>query len=225
MKLVIVEAGTIEGFTAAWVVTRALKGDCQIVEFAAGDHLPLMTGRDVLILGVSFARNQVISCIKTAAAFKMIDNDFKAKNELAGIKEVKVNMKQTAARMAWEYLRCDFRVRIGKEKKQDYAFSSAPWIVDFSTDEKRWKWKEMNPFFVRLAIEECYGRSFEDWDELATRDLAVVIEQGKTHLTEKQKTQPEKESDHGELVGGSERIGGTDRGDIGKAPRKNKSKK
>ena len=202
MKIVIVEKDKIEGYAAAWVAKRMLKNECQIVFFGPGDKLPDTTKQDLLIFGISFSRSVVEKLAKQASAdhceFRMFDNDFKAKSELAGIKEVKVNMNQTPARMAWEYLRADFRVKIGPSK-HEFHFSSSPWIIDYSDNSQLWRWPTLSPFFIKTAIDNCYKRELESWDELATRDLAVIVEQGKEFIKNKNK---EEENAPGETVAG-----------------------
>lgn len=195
MKLVITQKGTIEGFTAGWVAKRILKDECEIVQLTETmPEFPSMKDRDVLIFGFSFSRNLVQTCIKAAKSFRIFDNDFKGKQELAGIKEAKINIKQTPARMAWEYLRGGVQVQVGPEKKSTFRFSSAPWIVDYSDDLKRWKWPGLNPFFIKIAIEKCYKRELEDWDELATRDIEGVISQGKEFIQKQEQENPQEES-------------------------------
>lgn len=183
MKLILVEKGTIEGYTAAWVAKRMLKNECEIVMIRKGDKLPPTKDKDVLCFGVSFNRYVVSSFEKAALAdhteFHLFDNDQKGKQELSGLKSVKINLTQTAARMAWEYLRADFKVKVGKEKKSEFRFNTAPWIVDYTDNAKLWKWPTVTPYFLKLAIENCYKQELEDWDELATRDLDSVMEQGK----------------------------------------------
>jgi hypothetical protein len=183
MKLVLVEKGTVEGYTAAWVAKRMLKTDCEVMFFGNGDRLPDARNKDLLIFGLSFSRNVVTNLAKQAkgeaATFRLFDNDFKGRQELSGIKEVKINEKQTAARMAWEYLRADFRVKIGIKKNYEFHIQSTPWIVDYSEKPKLWKWPAFGNYFVKLAIDHCYKQELEDWDELATRDLGAVFEQGK----------------------------------------------
>lgn len=200
MKLVVTQEGTIEGYAAAWVAKRALKGDCEIVQMKAGDKIPPVAGRDVLFFGISFSRHLVTKIKSEAKSFAMFDNDFQARQELAGIKYVTISLSRTPARMAWEHLRADFKVRVGKNKENEFHFHSAPWIVDYTENRKLWKWPDLNPFFIKTAIEECYPFELESFDELSTRDLSVVIAQGKEFLSTKAKTQTQTEetTDHGD---------------------------
>lgn len=190
MKLIITQ-DNIEGYTAAWVAKRQLKGECELAFFKAGDRLPEASGKDIMIFGISFARHVVQRLAKEAASehreFRLFDNDIRARAELAGIKEAKIVMYATPARLAWEHLRCDFKVKVGPSKSVDFRVNTAPWIVDYTEAEKGWKWPNLPRHFLKLAIDNCYKRELEEWDELATRDLAAVFEQGKEFAKTQQK--------------------------------------
>lgn len=192
MKTIMVKKDSIEGFTAAWICRRMLKQDCEIVFFGNGDVLPNTKGKDLYVFGLSFSRQNAIRLSKEAIAnhteFRLFDNDFFGRQILAGIREAKINMKQTAARMAWEFLRADFSVKVGKE---GFRFMTAPWIVDYSDSDKLWKWPNLSRFFLDNAIKNCYEMTMESWDQLATRDPGIVIDQGKNFLKQKQEKQEE----------------------------------
>jgi hypothetical protein len=198
MILVVTEKGTIEGFTAGWVAKRMLKDECQVIDMAPGDTLPDIVKRDVVVFGIHFARNLTQRMAKEALSLHIFDNDFKAKTELSGLKDVHINLTRSAARMAWEHLRADFKVKFGPNK-QEFRHETAPWIVDYSDNMKLWKWAGIPPHFVKLAIDHCYDRTLESWDDMSTRDLMIVVEQGKKYAKE-QVNQPEqpKGEDHGE---------------------------
>ena len=179
MILVITEKGTIEGYTAAWVAKRMLKNECEIVQIGEGDSLPEMTGREVLFFGVSVSRFILEQMRRKAKSVKIFDNDFKVKAQIGGIKDVKINLKHTAARMAWEYLRADFYVKVGKNKENNIHHQSAPWIVDYTDSMERWRWQEVSQLFVRLAITRDFPETLEAWDELSTRSLEIVEDRGR----------------------------------------------
>ena len=198
MKMIVVQKGTLEGYAAAWVAKRQLKGDCEIAFMGAGDPVPAARGMDQYFFGISFARSIVQRLAKEAIAehreFRMFDNDYKAHQELSGIKEVKVNQKHTPARMAWEFLRADFKVQVGPGKV-DFRFTTAPWIVDYSENEKLWKWPAIKLYFLKLAIENCYKLELESWDELATRDLTAVVDEGmRFSMTQQQPEEKQEET-------------------------------
>ena len=184
MNIVLVQRGTIEGYTALWVAKRCLKGDCEIIQIGTGDAQPPFKKEDnVLMFGLSYTRRKLEQLTdkkseQKIASIKVFDNDAKVKSEIGGMNGVKVNLKQTAARMAWEHLRADFRVRL-KKTGQEMMFHSAPWLVDYTDDPKLWKWSGVSQFFVKLAIQRKYEQTLEGWDELSTRDLNVVEEEGK----------------------------------------------
>ena len=195
MKVVIVKKGTIEGFTAGWVAQRSLKRDCELIHFGDGDELPtldILKGRDVLMFGVAFRRPILERLIKQCNSIFVFDNDFHVKAEIGSMKQVKIHLNQTPARMAWEYLRSEFTVRF-KDKKEEFRFLTAPWIVDYSDEKGLWKWPTINRTYVRYVIDE-YKMTLDSWDELATRDLICVEENGKLLNQDK----PKQEKDDGE---------------------------
>lgn len=183
MKLVITKHG-IEGYTAGWIAKRMLEQDCEWIQVRDGDKIPPMDGQDVLMFGLSYSRQVLIDLAnktnpRRPASIHVFDNCFEVKAAIAGLKNVKINLNQTAARMAWEHLRADFRVKCGPHKKQDFHFLTAPWIVDYSDDAKKWKWRGVSQFYVKLAIAAYFTQELESWDELATRDLGGIESLGK----------------------------------------------
>lgn len=219
MKLVITEKNSVEGYTAAWVAKRMLKNDCEIVQVCKGDKLPDVSGREVYCFGVSFPRavtNNFQARVGKHGFFLVYDNDYKVKGELAGVKGVKINLKQTAARMAWECLRADFRVKVGQKKNNEFHFSTAPWIVDYSAKKELWRWPNVAYVFVKLAIEKKYEQTLEDWDELASRDLAIVEGQGREVAKEKTKKEENAQNDDTNAAGPE-----TERKEADEKPRRN----
>ena len=178
MKLIVTEKGTIEGYTAGWVAARSLKHDCEWIQIAQGERIPQYEDRDVLSFGIAYSRAYLSQIQKKVSSLYVFDNDYRSKFEIGSMKNVKVNIRHSAARMAWEYLRSEFRVKIGKDKKAEFAFLSAPWVVDYSEREGLWKWPAVSKFYVKLAIQSKFTETLESWDELASRDLGSVERQG-----------------------------------------------
>lgn len=206
MVIVITEKGTIEGYTAGWVATRALKGQCEWIQIGHGDPMPALGPEDeVLMFGVSYSRRKIEemqdkNSKKAVRSLHVFDNDFQVKAQLSGLKNVKVNLKQTAARMAWEHLRADLRVKIGKDKKTEFHLHSAPWIVDYSEKKGLWKWASISIFFVKKTIETAYKQTLDSWDELATRDLGGVESQGKEIAKKEAEREPEPDAEEAEAA-------------------------
>lgn len=197
MVIVITEKGTIEGYTAGWVASRALKGNCEWIQLGQGDPMPALgPDDDVLMFGISFSRKKIEDLQnknnpKHVRSIFIFDNDFQVKAQLSGVKNVKINLKKTAARMAWEHLRADLRVKIGPEKKTEFHLHSAIWLVDYSERKGLWKWEKISPFFVKKAIESSYKETLDSWDELATRDLSGIELQGKEIAKAEASREPE----------------------------------
>ncbi len=201
MIIVITEKNTIEGYTAGWVAVRALKGNCQWIQIGQGDPMPALgPDDDVLMFGVSYSRRKIEemqdkTSPRRVKSLFVFDNDFQVKAQLSGVKNVKINLKQTAARMAWEHLRADLRVKTGKDKKTEFHHHSAPWLVDYSEIKGVWKWASISPFFVKKAIESAYKQTLESWDDLSTRDLGGLEMQGKDIAKEEAAKEPEPEKE------------------------------
>ena len=179
MKLVFTGKGTIEGYTAGWVAKRMLKTDCEWVNVCPGENkLPPLDGKEILMFGVAYHRQTLLYIEKKAKSLQVFDNDPQVRIEIGGMKCVKTNLKQTAALMAWNHLKANFVVRVGKDKKSEFHFMSPPWIVFYTEKKSLWPWPSVNPYLIKIAIQKNYQETLESWDELATRDLLIVEQEG-----------------------------------------------
>lgn len=176
MKLILTEKNTIEGFTAGWVAKRILKDECEWIEVDPSKRgLPDVQGLDVIMFGLSYGR-EILRTIQTRAKSLMVyDNSFEAKQEIGGLRCVKIETNKTPARMAWNVLRGNMQITVNKEK---IFLSSAPWIVDYSDERSLWRWPNAKRYFIQLAILKKYELTLKSWDSLAAKDLMIVEGEG-----------------------------------------------
>ena len=168
-KVIVMTLPTIEGFIAAWVAQRYFKDKMEWIEFDSSTKLPDFTDRDILMIGISFNRQMLIDIQTVAHGLLVFDNDFKTREKVGGLRFVKVDMKRTPARMAWDWgLRSNFPRML-------------PWIIDYTESEKLWPWRALNQKLIRTAMGK-YDRTFANVEKLALRDPLGLQEEGKALL-------------------------------------------
>lgn len=200
MQIVIVEKGSIEGYTAAWVARRALKNDCELIFIEHGDKVPdVVKGMTVKMFGVSFSR-AVTESLQKICDLHVFDNCMISRAQLGGMKNVRINLRQTPAKLAWDHYRPDFRVLVGHNRQEKFHFDTAPWIVNYSERKDLWKWPDVSKEFVKFAIKTNYPMTLESWDELATRDMLAIADEGK-YLTMSLTTGEETQNDDNQSAG------------------------
>lgn len=175
MKILCIYHGKcMDGFTAAWVVQKALGRDN--VEFFPGvyqDPPPDVTGRKVVMVDFSYKRPVILNMIEKAERLCILDHHKTAETELAGLDgirdgvEIQFDMKRSGAGMAWDWF---------------FPHEKRPRLIDFVEDRdlgggiafpaKFQKTRAVNT----VMFSHVYD--FDKWD-----DLAALIESGDQGMT------------------------------------------
>jgi oligoribonuclease NrnB/cAMP/cGMP phosphodiesterase (DHH superfamily) len=167
-KICIYHGNCADGFTAAWVVRRALGED---VEFHAGVYQtppPDVTGADVYIVDFAYKRPVMEEIIAKAFSVTHIDHHATAIVDCQGLEKQMTTLYSlennfSGAMLTWMFF---------------FPGEDVPQIIKHVDDRDRWQFKI--PFTKEIqASIFSYGYTFENWDMLMEVDLQELITEGK----------------------------------------------
>lgn len=174
--IVIYHGNCADGFTAAWILNRALTQTNSAlsnndVEFYAGFYQnppPNVTGKKVFILDFSYKRPIMEEIVKQAAEVIHIDHHESAINDMEGFVDPKFtsvysygNLK-SGAMLTWNYF---------------FPTHPVPRFVEHVDDRDRWQFKIIGTREVQANVFS-YDYTFENWNMLFTMDIAQQIKEG-----------------------------------------------
>ena len=158
-----------DGFTAAWILNRALSNP--EVEFYPGVYQnapPDVTGKKVYILDFSYKRPIMEDIIKQADEVIHIDHHESAINDMEGFTNPKFtslysygNLK-SGAMLTWDWF---------------FPNHAVPNFVAHVDDRDRWQFKMPGTREVQANVFS-YDYTFENWDMLFNMDIAQQIKEG-----------------------------------------------
>lgn len=166
-KLCIYHANCSDGFTAAWVVRRALGDD---VEFYPGIYQqvpPDVTGKDVYIVDFSYKRNVMEDIISKANSVTHIDHHHSAIVDLAGLENsmstlYSLENAYSGAMLTWMYF---------------YPDKECPQLIKHVDDRDRWQFKLPGTKEIQASVSS-YEFTFENWDYLMSADINLLAVNG-----------------------------------------------
>jgi len=184
--LCIYHGGCDDGFAAAWVVRKALKGN---VDFHHGTYQqdpPPHAGRDIIMVDFSYKRPVLTEMAKHANSILILDHHKTAQEDLADIPAPRsfeawrkfvwlempnvvprrhmaalFDMERSGAALAWDYF-------IGSER---------PTFIDYIQDRDLWRKQLPGGDEFTIALRS-YPQYFEVWDELIGRGVKSLIDEG-----------------------------------------------
>ena len=150
-KLCIYHGNCADGFTAAWVVKKALGDD---VDFHAGVHQnppPDVTDREVIIVDFSYKKDVLIGMAAKAKGILVLDHHKSAESDLVDLPEnvtAIFDMNRSGAMMAWDYF---------------FPNRSPSFLIKHVQDRDLWCFniEGTKEFQINLF---SYEYSFENWD-------------------------------------------------------------
>jgi len=167
-RLCIYHGNCADGFTAAWIVRRALGPD---VEFHAGfyrDPIPDVAGKDVYIVDFSYKPEQMDEILALANSVTHIDHHETAIKAMECVCHSKLfkfyspENTESGAMLAWKYFFPDKEV---------------PMFVKHIDDRDRWKFLIPGTREIQANVFS-YEYTFENWDMLMEQDLEEQRIQG-----------------------------------------------
>lgn len=169
-KICIYHGNCADGFTAAWVVNKALGNDPN-VEFFAGFYQnppPDVTDKIVYIVDFSYKRAVMEELVSKAQMVVHIDHHATAIKDMEGFEAsnfssfYSVDNTESGALLTWKYF---------------YPLLDAPALIKHVDDADRWKF--LLPFTKQIQANIfSYEYTFDNWDMLMTQDIDKQIADG-----------------------------------------------
>jgi len=172
-SLCIYHGNCADGFTAAWVVRKALND----VEFHPGVYQndpPLVDGRDIVMVDFSYKRPIMEKIVRAARTVLVLDHHKTAEEDLRGLAEsfaiegnregsaeVVFDMERSGARIAWDY----------------YFDSDPPPLLLHVEDRDLWRFKLPRTREIQACVFS-YPYEFDVWDRLMASDMEELAAQG-----------------------------------------------
>jgi uncharacterized protein len=166
--LVLHHANCPDGFCAAWVAHKVFGDGADYVPVQYGESPLDVRGRgDIYILDFSYkvgVLGQMLDdCVGNLVVLdhhKTAREDLKGSLGVHGRLNIVFDMEKSGGRLAWEHF---------------FPDRPSPWLVDYTEDRDLWRWrldwsKEINAFLGSLP------RTFDQWDELTTREPRFIQE-------------------------------------------------
>lgn len=222
--LCIYHANCMDGFTAAWVVRKALGEDVEFFAASYGTESPDVTGRDVIMVDFSYKRPVIEAMMARANTILILDHHVTAKDDLTPFRVEEcgggkfvwpdlVGMWRDFEELARPPIAALFDMnRSGAQITWDFFNPklNRPLLVDYTGDRDLWRFelafsREVNTFI------SAYDQEFLNWDYLNAMLHDMMSLQ---HVAELGGAMEKKHhKDIGEMVGASKRrmiIGGHD---------------
>ncbi len=163
--LCIYHGNCADGFTAAWVVRKALGED---VDFHAGVYQrdpPDVTDREVVMVDFSYKRPVIEAMRERAASILVLDHHKTAEADLREIPGVDVvfDMQRAGSRIAWDYY---------------FPGKEPPKTLLHVEDRDLWRFAIPGTREVQANIFS-YPYEFAVWDELMASDPQTLIAEGR----------------------------------------------
>lgn len=176
-----------DGFGAAWIVHRALRGEVELHPGIYGKAPPDVSGRDVLLVDFSYKRSALNEMTRQAKSVLILDHHKTAAEDLSGL--LSPPSFEAWRDAAWNgNLSVNVRVaalfdmeRSGAGLAWDYFFSAAkrPTFVNYLED--RDLWRKLLPGGDEFTIAlRSYPQTIETWSDLFDRGADSLIAEGKS---------------------------------------------
>ena len=176
MKQVCVyHAGCPDGFGAAWATWRGWEGKGEFIPRGHDDRLDprIAEGALVAFVDIAPATEELEVLADAAAHLTILDHHVTNQERILGDTElmealldrghaIHFDMKRSGAMMAWNHF------NPGEE---------APELLRYVQDQDLWNWELPDSQAVNSAIGS-YSHRFEVWDELASKSIESLIQEG-----------------------------------------------
>ena len=163
-RLVVYHANCIDGFTAAWAAWRKFGDDAEYLPANYGEPPPDATGRDLLIVDFSYAREVLLDLHARAKSLLVLDHHKTAMEALTGLPFAVFDMQRSGAGLTWDTLCSDVGPR--------------PWLVDYVEDRDLWRFSLERSKAVNAFVGATKRRDFSDWSALAATSRGDAANKG-----------------------------------------------
>jgi len=152
--LCIYHGNCADGFTAAWVVSKALP-DAEFYEGHYGSPPPDCTGRDVLMVDFSYKRPVLLEIAAQAKSVLILDHHKSAQADLVDLPSnvtAIFDMGRSGARMTWDYF-------------LDMEGNAPSKLIQHVEDRDLWRFKNENTRAFQANLFS-YEYTFANWDAI-----------------------------------------------------------
>lgn len=158
--IVISHGHCVDGFTAAWIIQRALlvrhPMPAEVIFAEYNDPAPDVTGRDVYIVDFSYSRGDLERMHDQAERLVVLDHHATAATALAGLPYCVFDKNESGAALAWRYM---------------HGNSHVPDLVRYVRDYDLWRFELPDSKAVHAWIGTQFF-NFANWDEMS-RELSL----------------------------------------------------
>jgi hypothetical protein len=157
--------GCYDGFTAAWVAHKVWP-DADFYPMLHSDTLPDLTGREVVLLDITFSLPVMERLCQMASAVMVIDHHFTSKAVLDVLGDrvwAHLDMERSGAGLAWDVL-------MGTPR---------PWLVKYVEDRDLSRFQYGEKTHLYHAALTAHPQTFEVWETFARRLPRETIDHGK----------------------------------------------
>lgn len=161
----IYHANCADGFSAAWVVLKALGKDVEFHPASYGDPPPDVTKKFVIMVDFSYKRPVLLEMAERAAVILVLDHHKSAEEDLRDLPSnvvAKFDMEHSGAMMAWKHF---------------FPDREPPRLLNHIEDRDLWRFRL--PY--TREIQAClfsYPYEFYVWDTLMATDTDVLAGEG-----------------------------------------------
>ncbi len=163
--------GCLDGFTAAWIIRKALDENVEFVGGVYGETPPLLKEKIIYIVDFSYPREVLLEMARKNKTVIVLDHHKSAKEQLADLSFAKFDMDKSGAMMTWEYFYKDVL---------PYPF------ILYIQDRDLWKFELKDTKEINAALFS-YSMEFEVWDALAAKSISSLRDEGEILLRDRQR--------------------------------------
>lgn len=148
--LVIYHKDCFDGFGAAWICWKVLKGKVELFEASYGDNSPDVKDRDVLIVDFSYPRKTLLKMYGEAKSLRIFDHHKTAEEDLKGLDFCVFDMQRSGIGITWDVLTEN---------------ACRPWLVNIIEDRDLWRFAYQSTKRA-MAYIATIPFTVQDYDDL-----------------------------------------------------------
>lgn len=159
--LCIYHGNCADGFSAAWVVRRAL-GEIEFHPGVYQDSPPDVVGKRVVLVDFSYKRPVMEKMLAEAESVLVLDHHKTAEEDLRGLPGVMFDLNKSGATLAWDFY---------------FPAEPPPPLLRHIEDRDLWRFVLPGTREIQASVFS-YPYEFDVWDRLMAADPAKLAEDG-----------------------------------------------
>jgi len=164
-----------DGWCSAWIAKKVFP-DAQFHAAQFGEMPPDVTNKEVFILDFSYKRQVMLFLNYKAKSLTVLDHHKTALKDLEGLPFCIFDMERSGAGLTWNYFN-----HFNYPGRNQFFDEPMPWVVQYVQDRDLGRHELPDTRQVNAVIAS-YPFDFQMWDELASKPLDEVREEGKSIL-------------------------------------------